>query len=388
MERAAAGRGATAPATGWALDGGLPEEATFPREELARAAARVLEGDPRALQYGGGDGPRRLRQQVALHLARRGLCVEPERILVTAGAAEALDLAARALLAPDRPVWLQELTWFGALRIFGRNAGGRLEALPMDGEGLDLDALERALREVESGLRQRPAFLYLTTTFQNPTGRTLGEPARRRLADLARRHDLLMLEDDPYGDLAFDGEPPLPLAALAPERTILVGTVSKIVAPGLRIGWAVAEPQLLGRLAALRPGGETQPFVQELLAAWWEEADLPGRVAALRRTYRARRDALLAGLERWLAPRGASWEVPAGGFFVWLRLPVGVDAVRLQALAEARGLRYAAGRAFTVDGHEPGAIRLCFTHEREERLEEAAGVLGEVLDRAREAAAV
>lgn len=368
----------------WSLDGGMPEEATFPREELLRAAERVLRGDPRALQYEGAGGPGELRRRLAEYLAGRGLEVEPSSLLVTAGASEALDLLGRALLGPGAVVWLQELTWFGALRLFGRAAGARLEPLPMDAGGLDLEALERRLEEAEAGRRPRPAFLYVTLTFQNPTGLTLDEAGRRRLAELARRHDLLVVEDDPYGDLAFSGEPPRPLAAFAPERTVLVGTVSKIVAPGLRIGWLAAPPALLERPAALRPGGETQPFVQELLAAWWREADLPARVAELRATYRRRAEALLAGLERWLGPRGASWRVPGGGFFVWLRLPPGTDARRLRRAAEARGLRYMPGSAFTVDGRDPGGLRLCFTHEPPERLEEAARLLGEALDEARE----
>ncbi len=315
--------------------GGLPAPELFDAPRLREAFADALSDAAagRSLQYSTTEGNPRLRAAVAARLTVRGLPTEPGEVLITSGSQQALTLVAAVLLEPGDRVLVEEPSYLAALQAFAL-AGARVVPVPCDDEGLDLDALATLVAE------HRPKLLYTIPTFHNPTGRTLGLERRRALAALAERTGLWLVEDDPYGELRYSGEPLPPLATLpgAEDRTLALSTLSKIAAPGLRIGWvrtpaSVRHPLIVAKQAA---DLHSSTVDQAAAARWLETVDLDERVAALRSAYGARRDALLAGLGAALPP-GSTHNHPDGGMFVWARLPDGWDAdALLRARARAR----------------------------------------------------
>ncbi len=339
------------------LAGGLPDPAGFPIAELAAACAATFADDPhRSLQYGPTEGDAELRQLVAArHRAATGRTTTPDQVLVTSGSQQALDLLARVLADPGDPVGVEDPCYLGALGAFAA-AGLTVEPVPTGAEGLDLDELGDLV-----GARRAPIrFLYTTPTFHNPTGSTLPEPARRRLAALADRHDLLVVEDDPYGALHFDAPPPASLAAHS-ERVVTLGTVSKILAPGLRVGWMVG-PEWLVRAAArakqavdLHTSSLGQALALRLLG---DGERLAAHLDTVRRSY-AERAATLVGALRDTFGDHVEVEMPRGGMFVWARLP-GVDTRSLLPYAIEEGTAFVPGDAFAVHAPATDRLRLSF----------------------------
>ena len=356
------------------LAGGLPAPETFDVPGLRAAFNEVLAGPQavHALQYSTTEGDPALRERLAAFLALGGLEVSGEEILVTTGSQQALGLVATALLDPGDPVLVEDPTYLAALQAFGL-AEARCLPIPSDDEGPDPDALLRVARE--SGAR----LAYLIPTFQNPTGRTLSAERRRALADAAVEAGLWLVEDDPYSALRLDGEPVDLLAAqpAARERTIVIQTLSKVLSPGLRIGYLRAPAALYPALAVAKQAADLHSSTVNQLAAerWLARHDLAAHIRGLEAHYRPRRDALLAALERHLPP-GSRWTRPDGGLFIWITLPAGHDAEAVLPRAVERGVAFVPGRFFFAGEPVRETLRVSFATASPAELEEGAARLG------------
>lgn len=342
------------------LAGGLPAPETFPTTELAAAFSDLLVGDPGALQYSTTEGHLPLRAWVA---ARHD--VDVERVLITHGSQQALDLVARALVDPGATVALADLGYVGAVQAL-QLAGARLLPVPSDADGLRVDVLEDRLRDGE-----RPVLVYVVPNFDNPTGATLSLERRAALGALAEHYGFVVVEDDPYGELRWDGEALPPVAAFT-ERIVRLGTVSKTVCPGLRIGHVVAPEPLAQALVLVKQAVDlhTSTLAQR---AVHRVVTSPGFMAAqldrLRPLYRERCGALADALDTHLGGR-LRFAAPSGGMFVWARFTDGTDTDALLPAAVERGMAFVPGRAFSVAGDHSASLRLSFATATPAQLEE------------------
>ncbi|MFD6888803.1 PLP-dependent aminotransferase family protein [Streptomyces sp. NPDC059957] len=347
--------------------GGLPAPELFDTEGLRAAYdAAFARSARRALQYSTTEGAPELRAAVAARIDRRGLATTGDDVLITTGSQHGLHLLTTALIEPGDAVLVENPTYLAALQGF-HLAGARVIPVPCDDEGILPDAL------AELVARERPKLLYTIPTFQNPTGRTLPAARRAEIAALAARLGLWLLEDDPYGDLRYEGHD-LPWLAAHPgaeDRTALLGSFSKVMAPGLRLGWLRAPAALLrGAVLAKQTADLHTSTVDQLAAAeYLRTADLDAHVAGVRDAYRIRRDALLSGLAAAL-PAGSTWNRPEGGMFVWARLPEGHDAMPLLRAATSRGVAFVPGAPFFAAAPDPRTLRLSFTTHTPTEIEE------------------
>ena len=345
--------------------GGLPAPDLFDVAGLRAAFTAVLADDAggRALQYSTTEGDPLLRRLIAERLTQRGLETSAADLLITSGSQQALTLIAGVLLEPGDRVLVEEPSYLAALQCFAL-AGAEAVPVPCDEDGLDPAAVEELVRH------HRPKLLYTIPTFHNPTGRTLPSDRRRALAEVADRTGLWLVEDDPYGELRYRGQPLASVASLAAarERTLAVSTLSKIAAPGLRIGWVRAPQMLLRSLTIAKQAADLHSSTVDQAAAarWLSTTDLGAHVQRLRTEYGARCDALVDGLAAALPP-GSVHNRPDGGMFVWARLPDGWDAAALLARALAHDVAYVPGAPFFSGPPDPAALRLSFTaHPPEE----------------------
>ncbi|MFE1410588.1 PLP-dependent aminotransferase family protein [Streptomyces sp. NPDC058746] len=356
--------------------GGLPAPELFDTEGLRAAYDTAFAASARrALQYSTTEGAPELREAVAVRATARGLATGADDVLVTSGSQQALALITGALVEPGDVVLVENPTYLAALQCFGL-AGARVVPVPCDGEGIVPDALADLV------VRERPKLLYTIPTFQNPTGRTLPAARRAAVAETAARLGLWLVEDDPYGDLRYEGTDVPWLAAHpgAEDRTALLGSFSKIMAPGLRLGWLRA-PAALSRAAvvAKQAADLHTSTVDQLAAAHYLAAsDLDAHVAGVRAAYRSRRDALLAALGRTL-PADCEWNRPEGGMFVWARLPAGHDATALLRAALPHDVAFVPGAPFFTGTPDPRTLRLSFTTHTPEEIAEGVSRLGAAL---------
>jgi 2-aminoadipate transaminase len=340
--------------------GGLPAPELFDAPGLRDAFAAVLaDGSAgRALQYSTTEGDPGLRSALAHRLTGGGLPTEPDDLPVTSGSQQALTLVAAALLESGDRVLVEEPSYLAALQTFTL-AGAIPVPVPCDDGGLDPHAAAALAAE------HRPKLLYTIPTFHNPTGRTLSLERRRTLAAVAARHGLWLVEDDPYGELRYCGEPLPSLATLpgAEDRTLAVSTLSKIAAPGLRVGWVRAPSGAVRRAMAIAKQAadlHSSTVDQAAAARWLATVELDAHIAGLRAEYGARRDALVDGLAAALPP-GAAHNRPGGGMFVWARLPDGWDAELLLVRALERDVAFVPGFPFFTGEPDRAALRLSFT---------------------------
>ena len=343
--------------------GGLPAPELFDAAGLrdAFAAALADERAGRSLQYSTTEGDPELRAAIAARLTRRGLPTVADQLLITSGSQQALTLAAAVLIEPGDRVLVEEPSYLAALQAFGL-AGADVVPVRCDGDGLDPDAVAAAA--AEHGAR----VLYTVPTFHNPTGRTLPLERRRALAAVAERHGLWLIEDDPYGELRYRGEPLPSLATMAEDHTLALSTLSKVAAPGLRIGWVRAPGPLRRSLVVAKQAADLHSSTVDQAAAahWLGAVDLDAHLGVLRAEYGRRRDALIDGLAAALPP-GSTHNRPEGGMFVWARLPDGWDAEPLLTRALARDVAFVPGlsvlrrragpRHTAVLVHDPSARR-------------------------------
>ncbi|MFD5948953.1 PLP-dependent aminotransferase family protein [Streptomyces collinus] len=362
--------------------GGLPAPELFDAEGIAAAYEAVLaEAPARALQYSTTEGEPALRDALAARTAARGLPTGPDDLLVTTGSQQALSLLATALVEPGDTVLVENPCYLAALQAFGF-AGARVLAVPGDEHGVDPGALEELV------VRERPKLLYTVPTFQNPTGRTLPAGRRAAVAAVAARHGLWIVEDDPYGELRYEGER-LPWIAAHPgaeDRTVLLGSFSKVMAPGLRLGWLRAPGELRRACAVAKQAADLHtPTVNQLAAArYLADNDLDAHVARVAGVYRERRDAMLSGLAAAL-PTGSVWNRPEGGMFLWVRLPQPYDTTALLPRVVRQNVAYVPGAPFYAGTPDRTTLRLCFVTQTPAEIGEGLRRLGEGLSPTRSA---
>ena len=360
---------------------GEPDPRLLPAELVREAAAGALESHgPACLAYGQLLGPPGLRDAVARRVAAlEGSPASAGDVVISGGNSQALDLVLTRFTRPGDVVLVESSTFALALKTI-RDHPVEVVALPFDAGGLDVEALEAALDALDEA-GKRVAMLYAIPTYHNPSGVCLKAARRRRLVELARRRDLLVIEDDVYRELAYDGPAPPSLWSLDRDAPVIrLGSFSKTLAPGLRVGWLNARPDLLERFASagvLDSGGGISHFAACLTAEILGAGHYDAHVARLRAAYAARKGALAAALRQYL-PAGCTFVTPAGGFFIWVTLPPGADTGRLLPAAEARGVSYAPGAPFCSDGDARG-LRLAFSFYDESTLAEGARRLGAAL---------
>ena len=344
--------------------GGTPARELVPVERLRAAAGRAWEDAPEALDYAEVPGYRPLRELIATRMAGQGMAVDPDHLVVTNGSQQGIDLVARLALDPGDAVAIEAPTFLGALQTFAAYEATYVP-VPIDEEGLRIDALQRVLAD-----RPRPPkLLYTIPTFQNPTGATLSRPRREALLSLARAHNLLVVEDDPYGELRYEGESVPPLRALDPD-VVYLGTFSKTIAPGLRVGWIAAPGHLTDLLHSAKEGADIHNDRITTRTVFHAAGGfLDDHLAAVRPVYRRRRDVLLTTLRQHMPP-GVRWSEPEGGFFVWVELPDGMDADRLLPAAAERGVTFLPGAWFYSGEPDRRTLRLNFSTLPEERIAE------------------
>ncbi|RRR67519.1 MAG: PLP-dependent aminotransferase family protein [Candidatus Viridilinea halotolerans] len=354
---------------------GLADPVMLPQEELVEAAAQITANDVNEVLNYAPDA-RRLKTLIAERLCQEGVAANERQILVAYGSSQILGLLPHVLINPGDTVLVEAPTFMGAVRMFGR-AGARLVGVPVDAEGLDVAALDAILHDLRAA-GVRPRFLYSIPTFQNPSGATLSLARRQRVVALAAAYGVLVVEDDAYVDLRFRGEPLPPMAAMDTDGWVLrVGTFSKILAPGLRVGWAHGPKALIDRLFMFKPEGTSGPFVTHLVAQYCADGRLEAHIAALRFHYAAK-CALMANALRRELPE-ATFVMPDGGFFIWLRLPEGVKSSALYPVAIEHGIEFLPGNRCFSDGRGDEHIRLAFSETPAAQIEEAVRRLGQAV---------
>jgi 2-aminoadipate transaminase len=355
--------------------GGLPSPQTFPIEAFADACDQVLRGggsdSARAsLQYAASEGYRPLCEWVAASLPWE---VSPNQVLITTGSQQGLDLVAKVLIDEGSRVLVETPTYLGALQAF-TPMEPEIVGVASDAEGVDVDDLEA---KASGGAR----FLYVLPNFQNPTGRTMSEARRAALVQRAAAMGLPLVEDNPYGDLWFDQPPPLPLTARNPEGCIYLGSFSKVLAPGLRLGFMVAPAHVMPKLLQAKQAADlhspsfNQRVVAEVLKGGFLERHVPG----IRALYKAQCSAMLAALETEMAGLDVQWNAPDGGMFLWVRLPESMNAVELLPHAVEKQVAFVPGAAFFASGPDPRSLRLSFVTASEAQIRTGVAALAQAI---------
>ena len=365
------------------LTGGVPDPETLPSEQLLDATRRVLESVEAkwALEYGGNYGFEGLRELVPSRVdPQPGLGYGAANVMLTGGSAQALQLLFDTFLDPGDTVVVEVPAWGGIFRAL-RGFQTRMEQVSLDEQGICIDDLDVLLSRLAAEGR-RPKMIYTIPTFQNPMGTTATLERRKQLIEVAARHRVLILEDDPYGELRFHGERvPSLLSLSGGDGVIRCGTFSKVIATGLRVGWIMGEKEYIDAVSKMRIDNGTSPFVSRVIAEYIKAGYHEPHVAQMCEVYRSKCDAMLSALEETCSSR-ASWTRPDGGFFIWLTVPEGTDPRRLAQAASEEGVQYVAGPAFYADGSGQQHVRLAYSYVSEAEGAEAIRRLARAIERA------
>ncbi|MEJ8815941.1 PLP-dependent aminotransferase family protein [Variovorax ureilyticus] len=352
------------------LAGGLPSPKTFPIAEFAEACANVLHKDGQAaLQYAASEGYGPLREAVSQMLPWK---VDPAQVLITTGSQQGLDLIAKVLLDPGSRVLVETPTYLGALQAFS----------PMEPEPVSVASDDEGVSVEDMVAKSKDArFIYLLPNFQNPTGRTMTEERRAAVSAAAAKAGLPIIEDNPYGELWFDEAPPLPLTARNPEGCVYLGSFSKVLAPGLRLGFLVAPKAIFPKLLQAKQAADlhTPSFNQRMVSEVMKEGFLNKHVPTIRALYKRQRDVMLAALTREMNGLQVQFNKPNGGMFLWLRLPPGVDAVALLPKAVERGVAFVPGLPFYAGEGDPRTLRLSFVTASDQEIDTAIAALADAI---------
>lgn len=362
------------------LSGGMPDVSLLPVTNIRKAVRAAVEDHrAQALQYGTTDGRVETKQVFCTLMRDIGVRCKPDQVLITSGAQEALDLLGKVFIDPGDIILVEGPTYLTALQAFSTYEP-EVHAIPFDDEGMRMDLLEEELKKIGKN-NPRLKFCYTIPNFQNPGGVTMTPERRKRLLELSHEYNFLVVEDDPYGRLRYEGGHQIPLKALD-ERVIYLGTVSKIFAPGLRCGWVAAPRSIIGKVNLVKQGSDLcgSSFDQIVVEHYFTDTPWQRTLQRFVRTYKARRDAMLKALEENFPPE-ASWTHPEGGFFVWVTLPEYMDTGSMLAEALEAGVTYVPGDSFFPGGTRgKNCMRINFSYETPENIEEAIRRLAGVIE--------
>jgi len=364
--------------------GGLPAPDFFPLREVEEACRYIIRSDgAKALQYGATEGLGPLRHYLATTMHKYGVPAVPDNVLLTNGSQQALDLIGKLFIDPGDFVLTGRPTYLGAIQAWNAYQA-RFHTVRLDNDGMVVDEMEHAYEKVLSDSGKPPKFIYVLPNFHNPAGTTMPQQRREQLAEIATKLNLPVIEDDPYGQLRYEGEDIPPICTFIPERTIYLGTFSKVLSPGLRLGWIVCAEVLMRRLVQAKQGADlhTGTFVQYVANDICQRGLLKPHVRRLCRVYRERRDTMLDALaEFW--PEGSSWTHPQGGLFLWACVPEPIDTLEFAEKAIAEKVAYVPGVNFypNQDGGYD-AMRLNFSYCPPDAIVEGIRRLGTALKRA------
>jgi 2-aminoadipate transaminase len=354
--------------------GGLPAPELFPLTHFATAMQDALTIDKAAaLQYDVTEGYLPLKKFLCRWLSKRGVRCRPENLLLTNGSQQALDLIGKVFINPNDTVLVEEPTYLGAIQAFDPYEA-RYTSVPMDDEGMRIGDLEQAIR------KQKPAFAYLVPTFQNPSGITMSLERRRRLLQTLRKNNLFAIEDDPYGFLRFSGKRVPSLYELSGGKGVIyLSTFSKILSPGIRLGFVVAQPDVISTLVLAKQAADLQPntLIQRAVYHYCRRGYLDQHIPLIIDAYKKRADWMLAAMERYF-PASVEWVRPEGGMFIWCRLKNGLSATRLFQEAVKRNVAFVTGTVFHANGGGDNTLRLNFTNSNQEQIQEGIRRLGAV----------
>lgn len=356
--------------------GGLPAPELFPTKELIKVAEAVLtESGTQALQYGPTDGFTPLREKIAARSEKFGFKPNVEDILITSGSQQGLDFSARVFLNEGDIVIVESPSYLGAINAFKACMPEFVE-IATDSEGMIMEDLEEVLKT-----RENVKMIYVIPDFQNPSGKTWSIERRKRLIELANEYDLPIIEDNPYGDLRFEGEIPPSIKAFDTEgRVIFLGTFSKTFCPGMRIGWVIADPQILQKYNFIKQGADLQSstIAQREMDKYLEMYDLDAHIENLKKVYRNRRDVMMAAIKEHF-PSNVSYTYPEGGLFTWVVLPEHISARDVAPKALENNVAFVPGGSFFPNGGNENTFRLNYSNMPEDKIKEGIARLGKVL---------
>jgi len=362
------------------LAGGMPNISGLPLDVVGEAIGELVASNgPVALQYGSGQGDPRLREQITGVMRLEGIDAHPDDVVVTVGSQQAVDLVTRIFCDPGDVVLCEAPSYVGALGVF-KAFQCDVVHVEMDAGGLVPEALRQAIASVKAA-GKTIKFLYTIPNFHNPAGVTQSAARRLEILETCLEHDILVLEDNPYGLLGFDQEPMRAMRADEAEGVIYLGSFSKTFSPGMRVGWALAPHAVREKLVLAQESATLCPpsFSQMAVSAYLTKHDWQGQIKQMREMYRERRDAMMEALHDFL-PAACTWNKPAGGFFVWLTLPPGIDAKAMLPRAVTARVAYVPGTAFFADGFGSSSMRLSFCYPTPQRIREGVRRLAGVLE--------
>ncbi len=361
------------------LAGGMPNIADLPLDVVGDSIADLIKTrGTQAMQYGSGQGELRIREQICEVMAEEGISAHADDVTITTGSQQALDLVTRTFVDPGDVVLAEAPSYVGALGTF-RAYQAQVVHVAMDDNGLLPEALEQAIVSCRAQ-GKRVKFLYTIPNYNNPSGITHSLERRQQVLEIATRHDLLIVEDNPYGLLSLDGDPLPAIRSMDADQVIYLGSFSKTFAPGFRVGWALAPHAVREKLVMAQESATLCPpvFSQFAISTYLDTWDWRSQIATFKEMYRTRREAMFTGLTENMPP-GTTWTRPAGGFFVWMQLPEGLDSQALLARAVTARVAYVPGPAFYADGFGTRFMRLSYCFPTPERIIEGTRRLGEVL---------
>jgi len=361
------------------LAGGMPNLSALPMEMMAEVIKElILTNGSEALQYGSGQGHPKLREQICDVMALEGIRANPDDVVITTGSQQALDLISRIFIDPGDVVLVEAPSYVGALGTF-RQYEASVVHVEMDNDGLVPNSLRAAIKSLRAAGR-KIKFLYLIPNYQNPTGVCLPADRRTEILSICREEEIFVVEDNPYGLLGFDKPSPNAMRAEDSENVIYLGSFSKTIAPGLRVGWALVPQSLKDKLVISSESSILCPsnFTQLTISSYLADQPWRDQIASFCDLYKARRDAMLESLEQHF-PAEATWTKPGGGFYVWVNLPAEIDTKALMPKAIVAKVAYVPGSAFYADGLGSWSMRLSYCHPTPERIREGVKALGGVI---------
>lgn len=369
------------------LSYGFPNSDLFPLSELAEAAATsTLTNGRNSLHYSGGSGTAVVRQWISNRLEKRNIQASPQEIVVTAGAGQAIDVTARVLVNQGDEVWIENPSFFGAIRSF-ELAGATLKAFDTDDNGLVVSEVERELEERVKKQKTLPKFIYVMPNFHNPTGVTLTLERRKQLAALAKKYGFYILEDDAYAELQYAGETLPAIYSFAPNHVIYTGTFSKIIAPGIRLGWVVANADLLSYYSQFLLGSQTNPYTQEIIAYFLQDNEFEPYLQKLIAAYSRQLEFMIERIDEEFGD-AVTYTRPSGGFFITITFKVPIEINKLVEKAEFEGVSIVGGAAFYIDQQSHQKVRLCFTYSNEAAIEKGISRLAKAYNRLKETVSI